>query len=124
MWERLFSPLDHRLGLLAGQYTPQVHEWLVQLSVWMPFAVAAQLLASMVGAKVSKASAMWSTEAAGAVYVTLQEEEVAALERQAPPAPRCRERMVISADGAMVPLLHGERGEVRTMAIGVVTGVA
>lgn len=120
---KAFSPLDRRLGLLAGQYTPQVHEWLVQLSAWMPFAVAVKLLASMVGVKVSKASALRSTEAAGAAYVTLQEEEVAALERKAPPAPRCRERMVISADGAMVPLLHGEWGEVRTLAIGVVTGV-
>lgn len=90
----------------------------------MPFAVAVKLLASMVGVKVSKASALRSTEAAGAIYVALQEEEVAALERQAPPAPRCRERMVLSADGAMVPLLHGEWGEVRTLAIGVVTGVA
>ena len=35
-------------------------------------------------------------------------------------APAGAARMVVSADGAMVPLLHGEWGEVRTLAIGAV----
>jgi hypothetical protein len=107
--------------LLPGQYTPQVHEWLVELSAWMPFAAAVKLLAAMVGVKVSKASAVRATEAAGAAYVAMQDEEVIVLERQAPRATACPERMVVSADGAMVPLLHGEWGEVRTLAIGVAT---
>ena len=92
----------------------------MELSVWMPFAAAVKLLATLVGVTVSKASAVRATEAAGAAYVALQDAEVAALERQAPEATGCPARMVVSADGAMVPLLHGEWGEVRTLAIGVV----
>jgi hypothetical protein len=59
-------------------------------------------------------------EAVGAAYVALQNEQTAELERDAPPAPAGAARMVVSADGAMVPLLHGEWGEVRTLAIGAV----
>lgn len=116
-----FFPLDAKLGLLAGQYTPQVYGWLVELSAWMPFAAAVKLLARLVGVKVSKATAVRAAEAAGAAYVAMQSEEVEQLERETPPATGGGERLVISADGAMVPLLHGEWGEVRTVAIGVAT---
>ncbi len=90
----------------------------------MPFEAAVEMLATLVGVKVSKASAIRMTEAAGAAYVAIQEEAVAELEREAPPAPGCSEPMVMSADGAMAPLLHGEWGEVRTVAIGVATETA
>jgi hypothetical protein len=115
-----FSPLDEALGLLPGQWTPRLHEGLVLLSTWMPFAAAVNTLATLLGVRISQASAVRATEAAGAAYVELQSEEVARLERTAPPAPAGAERMVMSADGAMVPLLHGEWGEVRTLAIGSV----
>ena len=89
------------------------------LSAWMPFGQAVKTLETLLGVSPSKASAVRATEAAGAAYVSLQADEVAALEQKAPTAPAGAERMVMSADGAMVPLLHGEWGEVRTLAIGI-----
>jgi hypothetical protein len=86
----------------------------------MPFGKAAQMLAEMLGVVVSQALAVRYTEAAGAAYVTLQQAEADRIEREAPPAPTGGEKMVLSADGAMVPLLHGEWAEVRTLAIGEV----
>lgn len=118
--ERAFSPLDEELELLPGQYTPQVYGWIAQLSGWMPFGAAAKLATALLGVGVSKSSARRAAESSGAAYVAIQTEQVAALERQAPPAPASGGRLVVSADGAMVPLVHGEWGEVRTLAIGTV----
>ena len=72
------------------------------------------------GIGVSKVVAQNYTEAAGAVNVQMQEEEAVRLEREMPEAPCGTEKMQISADGAMVPLLHGVWAEVRTLAIGEV----
>jgi hypothetical protein len=106
------------LGLLAGEFTPHVQESLVLLSTVLPFAAAAKLLQALTQVRVSKSTAVRVTERAGAAYVALQEESVAALERTAAVAPPGVKRMVVSADGAMVSLLHGQWGEVRTLAIG------
>ena len=119
-----FSPLDEELALVPGQYTPKVYEHLVRLSTWMPFAQAVKTLAGIVGVQVSKASAVRITEQAGAAYVGLQAEAVSQLEQKAPPAPKGAAQSVLSADGAMVPLLHGEWGEVKTLAIGEVVVTA
>jgi hypothetical protein len=118
--ERRFFPLDEQLQLLPGGLTPHAHECLVRLGAWMPFGKAAQMLEEMLGVVVSQALAVRYTEAAGAAYVTLQQAEADRIEREAPPAPAGGEKMVLSADGAMVPLLHGEWAEVRTLAIGEV----
>jgi hypothetical protein len=115
-----FFPLDEALGLLPGQCTPRLHEGLVLLSAWMPFGQAVSTLATLLGVQISKASAVRATETAGAAYVALQTAEVALLEQKVPAAPAGAARMVVSADGAMVPLRGGEWGEVRTLAIGVV----
>jgi hypothetical protein len=115
-----FFPLDEALGLLPGQCTPRLHEGLVLLSAWMPFGRVVSTLARLLGVQISKASVVRATETAGAAYVALQTAAVAALEQETPPAPTGATRMVVSADGAMVPLRGGEWGEVRTLAIGVV----
>lgn len=86
----------------------------------MPFAAAAKLTTALLGVAVSEPTVRRVGEAVGAAYVALQNEQTTALERSAPPAPAGAARMVMSADGAMVPLLHGEWGEVRTLAVGVV----
>ena len=86
----------------------------------MPFAAAAKLAGKLFGVAVSAATVRRMGEAAGAAYVALQSEQSAELERCAPPAPAGAARMVVSADGAMVPLVGGEWGEVRTLAIGTV----
>jgi hypothetical protein len=113
-----FFPLDRELELLPGEYTPHVQESLALLSTVMPFGAAVKMLHALTQVRASKSTAVRVTEKAGATYVALQEEAVATLERTAAVAPAGGLRMVVSADGAMVPLLHGQWAEVRTLAIG------
>ena len=115
---RVFFPLDQELELLDGEYTPQVYGWMARLSGWMPFTAAAKMTTALLGVAVSEPTVRRVGEAVGAAYVALQSDQTAELERCAPPAGAAR--MVVSADGATVPLVHGEWGEVRTLAIGAV----
>jgi hypothetical protein len=117
---RPFFPLDEQLAFLPGSLMPFMNECLVRLGAWMPFEKAAQFLFEVLGVVVSPATATRHVEAAGAAYVQLQTEEADQIERTAPLAPGRAEQMVISADGAMVPLRQGEWGEVRTLAVGEV----
>jgi hypothetical protein len=97
-----------------------VHESLVRLGTWLPFEAARQLLEALLGVQVSKSQAVRCTEAAGAAYVTLQSAAADQIEQEAPPAATGNKRMVVSADGAMIPLRGGEWGEVKILAIGAV----
>jgi hypothetical protein len=97
-----------------------MHESMVRLGAWMPFRFAAELLRDLLRVTVSKSKAERYTEASGAAYVAVQTEEADQIERKAPPAAPGSEKIVISADGAMVPLLHGEWAEVKTLVIGEV----
>lgn len=106
--------------MLPGGLTPFVHESLVRLGAWIPFDRATQLLEALLGVQISKSQAVRCTEAAGAAYVTLQNAAADQIEQEAPPAATGSERMVVSADGAMIPLRGGEWGEVKTLAIGEV----
>lgn len=115
-----FFPLDEELELLPGRLTPQGHENLVRLSSWMPFERATELMEDMQGICVSASTSRRKSEAAGAAYEELQTEEVGRLEKEMPIAPKGAEKMQISADGAMVPLLHGQWAEVRTLVVGEV----
>lgn len=115
-----FSPLDEELAILPGKLTPREHECLVRLAGWMPFGRAVELLGDFLGIQVSQIVAQNYTETAGAMYVQMQEEEVAQLEGEMPEAPRGADKIQISADGAMVPLLHGVWAEVRTLVVGEV----
>jgi hypothetical protein len=115
-----FFPLDEELALLPGNLSPYIHENLVRLGAWMPFNEAAGLLEGILKVAASKSKTERCTEAAGAAYVAIQTEEADEIEREAPAAGKGGEKMVISSDGAMVPLLHGEWGEVRSMVIGEV----
>jgi len=119
--KRGFFPLDERLGLLPGNLSPYSHESLVRLGAWIPFGPVAQLLKEILGIQVSKASVVRSTEAAGAAYVTIQTQEADRIEQEAPPAPPAGgDKMVISVDGALVPLRQGVWAEVKTLVIGEV----
>jgi hypothetical protein len=115
-----FFPLDERLGLLPGGLTPFVHECLVRLAVWMPFQQAVNFLSDMMSVQVSKAQVVRQTEAAGGAYVSVQNEQADRIEREAPQALPGSDKLVMSADGAMVPLRKGEWAEVKTLAIGEV----
>jgi hypothetical protein len=115
-----FFPLDEELKLLPGMLTPYGHECLVRLASWMPFEKAVELLDDFMGIGVSKGVGQRYAEAAGAAYERMQNEEVERLEKEMPPAEKSADKLQISVDGAMVPLLHGIWGEVRTLVIGEV----
>ncbi len=92
----------------------------MRLGSWLEFDPAATLLAALTGAQVTEATVRRRTEEAGAVLAAWQEQEVARLERECPPAPAGPPKQFLSVDGAFVPVLHGEWAEVRTLAIGVI----
>jgi len=115
-----FFPLDEELGLLPVQVTPILFENLVRLGAWMPFEEAAEMLKVFTGAEVSEFAVRQNSLAAGEAYVSEQSEEVERLEKETPAAPEGASKALLSADGAFVPLLHGEWGEVKTVVIGEV----
>lgn len=115
-----FFPLDEELELLPGCLTPHGHECLVRLAGWVPFEKASELFEDFMGISVSKSISQRYSEEAGAAYVSLQSEEVERIEREMPEAPAGADKLQMSADGAMIPLLHGQWAEVRTVVIGEV----
>jgi hypothetical protein len=115
--------------------------WLVRLGAELPFARAAFWLEELTGLAVSAASVRRHTEAVGATAVAQAAAEVARLGRETPgretpgretpgretpgretPGRETPEvqpaRLVLGADGAMVPLLGGEWAEVKLLSIG------
>jgi len=117
---RAFFPLDEQLSLLPGHLTPFINESVVRLGSRIPFEKAAQIVNEMLGTSISQGSAVRYTRAAGAAYVAIQDEEVQHIEKTAPIVPQGGEKMLLSADGAMVPLIHGEWAEVKTCVVGEV----
>jgi hypothetical protein len=118
---RGFFPLDEELQLLPGKLTPREHERLVRLAGWIPsFEKAVELFEDFLGIEIGKITSQRYTEEAGAAYEQIQKEEVEFLERHMRSACEGAEKMQISADGAMVPLLHGVWAEVRTLVVGEV----
>jgi hypothetical protein len=116
-----FSPLDEELGLLPGSLTPRLQEALVRLSTHIPsFAKAARELTFFTGAQVHPDTARARTEAAGAVLVAFETAEAARILREHPAPPCTPDTLVFSVDGAMIPLVHGQWTEVRTLAVGEV----
>ena len=93
---------------------------MVQLGSRLPFAQAAELMGRFWKVEVSEATVRRATEKSGQAYVEVQREEVAALEQEMQEAPLGPALQQLSVDGAMVPLLHGEWGEVKTLAIGTI----
>ena len=120
-----FFPLDEELELLPGSLTPGLEEMLVRLGSWMPFAQAQGFLVDWMQLNsLSEATVRRHTEAAGAAYVVIQEEEARALEPgpepDGSPSGSGSARLVVEVDGAMAPLVGGEWAEVKTMVIGEV----
>jgi hypothetical protein len=116
-----FSPLDEELGLLPGNLTPRLQEALVRLSTHIPsFAKAARELTWFTGAAVHADTARQRTETAGSVLVAYETAEAARILREHPAPPCTPDTLIFSVDGAMIPLVHGQWTEVRTLAVGEV----
>jgi hypothetical protein len=116
-----FSPLDEELGLLPGELTPRLQQSVTRLGTWLTFRRAAAELEHLLGVQLAEATVRRTTERAGAAYLVVQEQAVELLEREAPPAPAGPPVLLLSVDGAMVPLLGKQWTEVKTLALGVVT---
>jgi hypothetical protein len=114
----VFFPLDEELELLSGKLTPSGHERLVRLSSYVPFEKAAELFEEFMGIKVSKDVGQRYTEEAGAMYEEMQKEEMEEIQKKSPRATAMPKKLQVSADGCMVPLLHGVWAEVKTLVIG------
>jgi len=114
-----FFPLDDELGLLPGQLTPRLQEGLVRLSTHIPsFGKAVGEFAYWTQVDVRRTTAARLTEAAGTTAVALQTQAAEHI-LHTYPLPACApDQVVLSVDGAMVPLVHGQWAEVRTLAIG------
>jgi len=108
------------LALLPGQLTPLLQDHLVHLGCWMPFAHAAQMLTRFTNVTVSESTAQRHTEAIGLAYEAVQHAEIERIERDWPEVPPGPDKLVLSVDGAFVPLLHGEWAEVKTLVVGEV----
>jgi hypothetical protein len=106
---------------LPGEFTPTLVESMVRVGTQIPFERAAkELLKHFTQVDCSEPTVRRKTEQAGAAYVTVQTAEVVRLERELPPAPPGPPLQQLSVDGAMVPVLHKEWAEVKTLAIGTV----
>lgn len=121
---RVFSPLDEELALLPGILAPRQQGHLVQLGSWMPFRHASRVLGELLGVSVSPETARRLCEEVGKRVEEQQTAQAKQPWKEEASTPETPQRLVISADGAMVPLLGGEWAEVRTLAIGEVPAEA
>lgn len=106
------------LGLLSGQYTPQVQEAITRLGSRLSFGEAKEELELMWGIEISKGGVRAITLRHGKSANDIIEEEVKRIETEAPQPTVKPQQVVVSADGAMVLLTNGEWREVKTMAVG------
>jgi hypothetical protein len=112
------SPLDEALGLNGSPSSPRVLSWQVRLGAAWPFTPAAALLQDLTGMRVSAATVRRQTEAVGARAVALAEAEVERLAQEGPLPSVAPARLVVSVDGAMVPLRQGVWAEMKLVRIG------
>jgi hypothetical protein len=117
---RVFSPLDEELALLPGTLAPRQQGHLAQLGSWMPFRHASRVLEDLLGVSVSPETARRLCETVGKQVEEQQTAQAHEPWKEETNAPENLERLAISADGAMVPLIGGAWAEVRTLAIGAV----
>ena len=86
----------------------------------MPFAKAADVLARFTHTSVSESTAQRLTETIGLAYEAVQVAEVERIERDWPVVEDGPDKLIVSLDGAFVPVLHGEWAEVKTLVVGEV----
>jgi hypothetical protein len=113
-----FSPLDQELQVPDGHLLPHAQDTLVSLSSELPFRRAVAQLERTLGVVVHASTARRQTLLVGQRMLEGQN-------RQAQPLSACpeepaAERMAMSSDGSMVPLVGGVWAEVKMVAIGEV----
>ena len=114
-----FFPLDDQLDLGTGSLTPCSQDHLVHLAVWMPFEKAVRMLERLTGVHTSEATARRQTYRAGEATLAVQQAPSSDLAPTSVDAAH-PSKMIVSADGAMVPLVKGTWAEVKTVVVGCV----
>lgn len=117
-----FFPLDKELDLSTVFLLPHAHQAVVRLGALLPFAQASEQVYALLGIHVSPSTVRVQTQQAGRGSLAVQNEQAHPL--AACPEETPAERMVMSADGAFVPLVGGAWGEVKLLAIGQVESSA
>jgi len=107
--------------LLPGSMSPRLLARVVRSASQLTFAKAAEEVTDYWGMWLDAETVRRVAEAAGAAYLAVQDTEVARLGRERPAPPQGPPLLQVSADGAFVPLRHGEWAEVKTLAIGTIT---
>jgi hypothetical protein len=100
-----FSPLDKELQVPDGHLLPHAQETLVRLGSELPFGRVAGHLKRMLGVVVHASTARRQTLAVGQRVLEVQNEQAQPL--CACPEQKASERMAMSSDGSMVPLVGG-----------------
>jgi hypothetical protein len=103
--------------LLPGRLTPLLQEHLAHLATWMPFAKAADMFERFTQVSVSESTAQRHTETIGMAYEAVQIAEVEHIEQEWPEVEAEPDKLVVSVDGAFVPLVHGEWAELKTLVL-------
>ncbi len=113
-----FSPLDKELQVPDGHLLPHAQETLVSLSSELPFGRVVKHLERTLGVVVHASTARRQTLSVGQRVLEIQNEQAQPL--ASCPEEDASERMAMSSDGAMVPLVGGVWAEVKVVAIGAV----
>jgi hypothetical protein len=113
-----FFPLDQELPVPEGHLLPHAQQTLVSMSSDLPFARAVKQLERTLGVVVHASTARRQTLAVGQRMLERQNEQAQPL--AACPEEPAAERLAMSSDGSMVPLVGGVWAEVKMVAIGAV----
>jgi hypothetical protein len=128
-----FPPLGERLQVLPGGLSPALVHLVVRFGTQLPFAKAAELLTAACGTVVPHDTVRRLTERAGAVWRQLELDLASRLATVVVSSKACdidipeidpvaaEHDVLLSLDGAMVPLVGGEWAEVRTLVVGSLT---
>jgi hypothetical protein len=100
--------------------TPTLAESVTRLGTWLPFTVTPGMLAHFVHTQVSEATVTRLTERAGAAYEAVQDAQYAPLVQEAGAAVAGPPIQQVSVAGAMIPLVHKQWVEGKTLVIGTV----
>lgn len=113
-----FFPLDQELQVPEGHLLPHAQQTLVSMSSELPFGRAVKQLERTLGVVVHASTARRQTLVVGQRMLEGQNQQAQPL--SACPEEPAAERMAMSSDGSMVPLVGGVWAEVKMVALGKV----
>jgi hypothetical protein len=113
-----FFPLDQELQVPEGHLLPHAHDTLSSLSSELPFRRAVKHVERTLGVVVHASTARRQTLPVGQRMLEVQNTQAQPL--SSCPEEQAAERMAMSSDGSMVPLVGGVWAEDKMVAIGEV----